>query len=128
MISFHGDVYVGTHDGAIVVVDASNMVVHRVLHLQDSPIHCLFLINQFNSPDVTTRKLEITSVNCNYPEPEDEILLVNFALGYHGISIYSECHPPVYNYPQLTSLWHYQQPVVTPDKDDLYMLMWSGHS
>ena len=123
MSGLHGDMYIGTKGGAIFSVDITKMVVHGVLHLQENPVNCLLLIKQLNHPKMSTRKLKTTTVNSDH---EDDILLVNFALGYHGISQYSsESRPPTYNYPQMTSPGHYQQPVVTPDSDDLYMLLWS---
>jgi len=128
MVCLYDDVYIGTKGGAMLVVDMTKMVVRRVLHLQDSPINCLLFMKQYNSRKVITQKFKTTSVNSSCYAPEDSILLVNFALDYHGISQYSESRPPSYNYPQMTSLGHYQQPVVAPDKDDLYMLMWLTYS
>lgn len=130
MTSLHGDMYVGTQGGAIYVVGVAKMVILGVLHLQDSPVHCLLLLKQFSSPKATTLTRSTTSVTINHlshHEPEDDYLLVNFALRYHGISQHSENCPSTYNFPQMTSLGRYQQPVVTPDPDKLYMLLWSGH-
>jgi len=121
MVGLHGDMYIGTKGGAIFVVSVAKMIIHGLLHLQDSPVNCLLLIKQ-----LYLRK--VSKISMYSHEPEDDILLVTFGLSYHGVSQYSECRPPVYNYPQMTSLGRYQQPVVTPDSDDLYMLMWSAHS
>jgi len=126
MVGLHGDMYVGTKGGAIFVVGVAKMIIHGVLHLQDSPVNCLLFIKQFYLPKASTLKVK-TTLMYNH-EPEDDILLVTFGLSYRGVSQYSECRPPVYNYPQMISLGCYQQPVVTPDSNDLYMLMWSAHS
>ena len=131
MIGHHGDVYVGTQGGAILVMDVTKMTASGVLHLQDSPVNCFLLLKQFNRPKVTTLKRKtalVTITHSLHHEPEDDILLVNFALRYHGISQYSESHPSSYNYPQMTSLGRYQQPVVNPDSDELHMLLWSAHN
>ena len=128
MVCLNDDVYIGTKGGAILVMGITKMVVHGVLHLQDSPINCLFFMKQYNTHKVTIKKFKTTSVNSSCYAPKDNILLVNFALDYHGFSQYSGSRPPSYNYPQMTSLGHYQQPVAAPDKDDLYMLMWLIYS
>jgi len=128
MVCLNDDMYIGTKGGVILIMGLTKMVIHGVFHKQDSPINCLLFMKRYNPCEVTGQKLKTTSVNSSYYETEDDILLVNFALNYHGISQCSDSRPPSYNYPQMTSLDHYQQPVVTPDKDDLYMLMWSAHS
>ena len=130
MIGLHGDMYIGTHGGGIFVIDVTKMIVNGVVYLQDSPVNCFLLLKQFNPPKATTLKRKTASVTITHSlhhEPEDDILLVNFALHYHGISHDSESRPSTYNYPQMTSLGRYQQPVVTPAPDELYILFWSAH-
>jgi len=131
MIGLYGDVYVGTQGGGIFVIDVIKMIINGVVHLQDSPVNCLLFLRQLNLPKATTLKHKTASLTITHSlhhEPEDDILLVNFALHYHGISHNSESRPSTYNYPQMTSVGRYQQPVVNPAPDELYMLLWSAHS
>lgn len=122
--------YVGTRGGAIVAVDVAKMIIHGVMCVQNTPVHSLAHVKQFSKvKKVTTMKRKITSmINSLHHDPQDDHLLISFALGYHGITHNSDNRPVTYNIPTMTSHSScYHQPTPKHDPDDLYMLLWSAH-
>ena len=131
MLGINNVLYAGTRGGAIVAVDVDRMIVHGVMHVQISPVNRLALLKQHTDAKVATLKRKQDSLVLNHSphhDPQDNYLLVNFALGYQGIAQSCESRPATYNIPSMTSHCRYQQPSPTHNPDDLYMLLWSAHS
>lgn len=122
--------YAGTRGGAIVAIDVDKMIIHGVLCIQNSPVLSLALLKQSSEAKVTTLKRRRDSVIIDhslYHDPQDNHLLVSFALGYHGITQDCDNRPATYNIPSMTSQCRYRQPTPSHNPDDLYLLLWSAH-
>ena len=130
MLGINNVLYAGTRGGAIVAVDVDKMIIYGVMCVQTSPVNSLAVLRQCSEAKVTTLKRKQDSLIINHSphhDPQDDNLLVNFALGYHGITQNCDNRPAAYNVPSITSQGRYHQPTPTPNPDDLYLLLWSAH-
>lgn len=130
MLGIHDVLYAGTRGGAIVAVDVDKMIIHGVMCVQTTPIHSLALLKLSTEARVTTIKRKRNSLIINqslHHDPDDDYLLVSFALGYHNITYNCDNQPATYNLPEMGSQCRYNQPTPTPNQEDLYMLLWSAH-
>jgi len=131
LLDINDVLYAGTRAGAIVAINVAKMIIHAVMCVQNTPIHSLAFIRQFGEvKKVTTLKRRKTSVIINHSlhhDPQDDCLLISFALGYHGITHKSDSRPLTYNLPTMLSHSSRHQPTPTHNPDDLYMLLWSAH-
>lgn len=130
MLGISDVLYAGTRGGAIVAIDVDKMIVHGVVHIQTNAVMSLALLQQSREAKVTTLKRKQDALVIDqafHHDPQDDDLLVSFAVGYHGITHDCDSRPTTYNIPTMTSQCRYQQPSPIPNADDLYMLLWSAH-
>ena len=130
MLAINDVVYAGTRGGAIIAVDVDKMIIHGVMCVQSSPVKSLAILKQRSEAKVATLKRKRDSLIINHSlhhDPQDDYLLVSFALGYQGVTQNCDNRPVTYNVPSMTSQCRYHQPTPTQNPDDLYMLLWSAH-
>lgn len=122
--------YAGTMGGAIVAVDIAKMIVCGVLCVHSSPVLSLAVCKQCSGEQLVKMKRKNSLIiNSSFQhDRDDEYLLINFALHYHGMIKHTSHSRPVnYNFPEMPSQCRYHQPTPTPNGDHLYMLLWSVH-